>query len=356
MRPRQVRTNANILRLLFVIVALLMIACNASTPAIQSPSVTPRVDGLTEQEATTLASLTKVDDHPLYTMRYIGAYVTRQSLLPPLLETGAGWGGGTLWACALFAALGDANNMFYGRNFDWEHSPAVLLFTEPPNGYASVSMVDIAYLGFTGNRANSLTDLPLAERRALLRAPSLPFDGMNARGLAIGMAAVPDGQMKNDPSRSTIDSLMVIRKILDSAATLDEAVAIFRQYNINWDGGPPLHYLVADQTGRAVLIEFYLGAMRIIPNETQSHQATNFLQSSVSNPTGQCWRRDTIAQRLGQTSGRTNPRDAMQLLRDVSQNNTQWSIVYGMNQGEIRVTMGRRYDRVHSFELRLTSK
>lgn len=273
MRHRQVRTNANILRLLFVIVALLMIACNASTPAIQSPSVTPRADGLTKQETTTLASLTKVDDHPLYTMRYIGAYDTRQSLLPPLLETGEGWGGGTPWACSLFAALGDANNMFYGRNFDWEHSPAGLLFTGPPNGYASVSMVDIACLGFTGNRANSLTDLPLAEHRALLRAPSLPFDGMNARGLAIGLAAVPNRQMKNDPSRPTIDSLMMIRKILDSAATLDEAIAIFRQYNTSWGGGPPLHYLVADQTGRAVLTEFYQGAMRIIPNETQSHSS-----------------------------------------------------------------------------------
>ena len=51
------------------------------------------------------------------------------------------------WACSLFAALGDVDNMLYGRNFDWDYSPAVLLFTDPPDGYASVSMVDIAYLG-----------------------------------------------------------------------------------------------------------------------------------------------------------------------------------------------------------------
>jgi len=52
-------------------------------------------------------------------------------------------------------------------------------------------MVDIAYLGFEGSKAGALTNLPLVERRALLDAPSLPFDGMNERGLAIGMAAVP---------------------------------------------------------------------------------------------------------------------------------------------------------------------
>jgi hypothetical protein len=167
---------------------------------------------------------------------------------------------------------------------------------------------------------------------------------------------VPDGQMKTDMGKPTIDSLMVIRKILDSAATVDEAVAIFQENNISWGSGPPLHYLVADQTGRAVLIEFNQGSMHIVPNETSWHQATNFLQSSVQNPVGQCWRRDTIAQGLRSSGGRTNMDHAMQLLHAVSQNNTQWSIVYGMNSGNVTVTMGRHYDRVHSFELRLTGK
>jgi len=33
------------------------------------------------------------------------------------------------WACSLFAGLGDVEQRLYGRNFDWDHSPAVLLFT-----------------------------------------------------------------------------------------------------------------------------------------------------------------------------------------------------------------------------------
>jgi len=325
------------------------VGCSSS--ATPSPVVTPTSEtnavSLSNEEKT-LASLNKVDAHPLYTMHYVGAYDARPSLLPPLPETRNAWG------CSLFAALGDASNMLYGRNFDWEPSPAVLLFTEPPGGYASVSMVDIAYLGFTGDRADNLADVPLAERRALLRAPFLPFDGMNSRGLAIGMAAVPDGQMQNDPSKPTIDSLMVIRKVLDSAATVGEAIAIFRQHNISWDGGPPLHYLIADKTGRAALVEFHQGALRVIPNETQWHQATNFLQSSVANPAGQCRRRDTLAQRLGEMNGRGNPRDAMQLLRDVSQDITQWSIVYGMTDGKIDVAMGRHYETQHHWNLTLT--
>ncbi|CAG0947902.1 hypothetical protein ANRL1_04691 [Anaerolineae bacterium] len=364
MEPGQMRTNidkikvgnvrCNVLLGLLTIIALLLVACNATTLSIQSPTTTPRADDLSETQAATLSSLKKIDDHPLYTMRYVGAYDTRASLTEPWIASLPSPLATPAWACSLFAALGDASNMFYGRNFDWEHSPAVLLFTEPPNGYASVSMVDIAYLGFNGTHADNLTELVLVERRALLRAPFLPFDGMNARGLTIGMAAVPDGQMKNDPSKPTIDLLMIIRKILDSAANVDEAIALFQQYNISMDGGPPLHYLVADQTGRAALIELFQGKMIVIPNEDKSLQATNFLQSSIDNPVGQCWRRDTIAQRLAQTGGRVNARDAMQLLRDVSQRNTEWSIVYGMTTGEIDVTMGRQYNSPHRFTLALT--
>ena len=59
--------------------------------------------------------------------------------------------------------------------------------------------------------------------------PALPFDGMNERGLVVGMAAVPDGNMPPDPGKETIDSLQVIRRMLDQASTVDEAVAIMQQ-------------------------------------------------------------------------------------------------------------------------------
>ena len=59
---------------------------------------------------------------------------------------------GANWTCSLFAALGDDQEFKFGRNFDWEYSPGLLLFTNPLDGYASVSMVDIAYLGFEVSR------------------------------------------------------------------------------------------------------------------------------------------------------------------------------------------------------------
>jgi len=252
----------------------------------------------------------------------------------------------------LFAALGGSDKV-YGRNFDWVDSPALLLFTHPTSGYASVSMVDLAYLGF-GDKVDRLTELPLDQRLPLLEAPGLPFDGMDEHCLVVGMAAVPDGNVQPDPRKETIDSLLVIRRMLDQASTVDEAVAILQQVNIEWGSGPPLHYLIADRLGQSALVEFYRGKIQVIPTDNPWHLATNFLVSSAGDQTaGQCSRYDKIEQRLSTTSGRLDAMEAMQLLQDVAQPNTQWSIVYGIDTGEIVVTLGREYGRTHTFQINL---
>lgn len=315
----------------------------------------------------TLNSLEQVDDYPLYTMHYYGAYDPGVSSIEGVEWLASANQSPSLtalspaWACSLFAALGDGDNMLYGRNFDWEYSPAVLLFTDPPDGYASVSMVDIAYLGFGGTKAVALTDLPLIERRGLLDAPRLPFDGMNEHGLVVGIAAVPPGQMQPDPHKETTGSLMVVRKMLDQASTVDEAVAILQSYNIDFRGGPPLHYLLADPSGHSVLVEFYQGEMVIIPNETLWHLATNFLRASAGESAeGRCWRYDRISRRLTETEGQITVQDAMNLLAEVSegdkQEGTQWSVVYEMSTGDVNVTMERRYNNIHTFHLSLAGE
>ena len=93
-----------------------------------------------------------------------------------------------LWACSLFTALADPQSGVFGRNFDWEFSPALLLFTDPPDGFASVSMVDLAYF-FDASIVSHLMDLNLSDRRPLLNTPLMPFDGLNEKGLAIGVVS-----------------------------------------------------------------------------------------------------------------------------------------------------------------------
>ena len=198
---------------------------------------------------------------------------------------------------------------------------------------------------------DNLHELELAELAPLLDAPNWPFDGMNEAGLAIGMAAVPSAQMDLDPEKSSIGSLEIMRRILDDAANIHEAVSIMESYNIDFRGGPDLHYLIADQSGEAILVEFFEGEMRIIPNDNPWHLATNFLTSSMKSTQEQCARYDKISDTMMETGGNLSSSSASELLSNVSQNNTQWSVVYNLQSGIIQVTMDRQFDQIHKFQL-----
>jgi len=329
-----------------------LVPATASLPAAPTTSSIP--PGLTQEQFTTLSSLQKVDEYPLYRMTYAGAYRPRAGILP--YENLVAAPASPAWACSLFTVLVDEDDLLYGRNFDWQFSPALLLFTDPPDGYASVSMVDIAYLGFEDATARDITGLPVEEQTDLLDAPYLPFDGMNEHGFAIGMAAVPSGDMRPDANKETIGSLGIIREMLDHAGNVDEAVDILQSYNIDYGGGPPIHYLMADATGKAALVEYFNGEMHVLDNEQPWHLATNFLRSSVDDPAdGNCWRYNKINAQLTETNGRIDVQAAMQLLADVAQNNTQWSVVYQMSSGVVNVAMGQQYSDVHQFQLDLVN-
>ena len=327
--------------------------------AASPPTGTTQTGSLTDAETTSLSSLEKVDGYPLYTMHYSAPFdleALHSANIFPLDGAGSESDShrppANPWACSLFAAMGDLENSLYGRNFDWEYSPALLLFKDSPGAYASVSMVDLAYFGFSGDQANNLLKLPLEERRPLLRTPSMPFDGMNEHGLVVAMAAVQSEPMTFDPDKETIDSIGVMREMLDRARDVDEALDILGSYNIRMNG-PALHYLLADRSGKAFLVEFYKGEMHVIPNPQPWHVATNFITASVEgDPAGTCWRYDTISQRLDETGGKLSTQEAIDLLVQVSQDITQWSVVYDMSNRVVNVVVGHQYDSPpHVFQL-----
>lgn len=326
-------------------------AAPAPAPPTRAPTQQPAAPTEAAQPAPisdrdrTLASLRLVDPHPLYTMTFYGGYSVE-----PAQPESARPAGGAAWACSLFAALADPAAGLYGRNFDWEDNPALLLFTDPPDGYASVSMVDISYLGF--DRADlAALDTP-AGREPLLRAPLLPFDGMNEHGLAVGMAAVEPTAPLHDSAKPTVGSLRIIRLMLDRARDTEEALAIFSKYNIDFSGGPPIHYLIADRGGRAAVVELKDGALRITRGEGPWQAATNFyLADSTERERAGDWRYAALDAGLSRAGGTLTPEAALGLLADVAQPNTRWSIVYGVTSGEVHVAMGRRYEQVYSFLL-----
>jgi hypothetical protein len=297
--------------------------------------------------ATSAYTLEKLDGHPLYVMHYQADYRQELTQVKPV--------GDLTWACSLFAALGDSQSMVYGRNFDWHHSPAVVVYTSPADGFASISTVNLRFLGYSAAQADDLLDLSDATRERLLQAPYLPIDGMNAAGLVVGMAAVPHSRDETDLSRPTIGSLGIMRELLDFAGSVPEALEIISKHTIDFGSGPPIHYLIADANGEAALVEYGRGELHVIPSDQPWHLATNFLlESVVGDPKDSCWRYEILEDEIRSSSGRLSSSAAMNLLRAVSQDGstpTQWSAVYDLSTGTLHLAMGRAFDMIHRFTL-----
>ncbi|MGB2567307.1 carcinine hydrolase/isopenicillin-N N-acyltransferase family protein [Micromonospora citrea] len=274
-----------------------------------------------DEVARTLASLRRVGDLPLYEMTYVGGY-------DATVGTDARPASGP-FGCSLFAAGGDPSRPLFARNFDWGPHPAMVLRTDPPDGYASVSMVDLSYLGVGPD--------PTGDRR-LLNAPLLPFDGMNERGLAVGLAADDHATAKPVPGRPTVGSVRILRLVLDRAATVDEAVAVFERHNLDFEGGPPLHYLLADAAGRSAVVEFVDGAMRVQRGEGRWQALTNVPVIGVPEAERRDDRRyGVLAAALERSGAVVDAPAALRLLDEVRQGHTRWSVTYELRSGEVRV-------------------
>jgi predicted choloylglycine hydrolase len=209
-------------------------------------------------------------------------------------------------------------------------------------------MVDISYLGYTRR------DAPDENPEGLLRSPHLPFDGMNEQGLAVGMMAVSTARGPDDPQKLTVSSLLIIRLMLDHAKNVEEAIAIFENFNIDFQGGPPLHYFITDRSGRSVVVELVDRKISVLRSTHSWQVATNFIITGLSpeNARASCWRYKKVWDTLENHSDKLSPLNALSLLKDVSQPNTIWSVVYDTSSLDFLVVMGRKYDKVHEFSLK----
>jgi hypothetical protein len=261
------------------------------------------------------------------------------------------------WGCSLFSVLQDQEAFLFGRNFDWRYSPALLLDYQPSHGYQSVSMVDLAYL-FDEEQVGELDTLPLDARVPLLDAYLLPFDGMNAAGLVIGMAAVPESGLPQNPNLEELGSLAIMRRILDEAGTVEEAIGILSAVRPSWGQGPALHYMISDRMGNSTLVEFIDGEVIFLEAQGDYQVATNFLQrSSTQSQSGHCWRFDQLDDQLRDRERPLSMLAALDLLNSVSQSgggsSTQWSIIYNFSSGEVNISMGIPPGAVHQYHLPL---
>ncbi len=304
--------------------------------------------GSADADSLTLNSLRKLDRSPFYTMNFYGDYNFKDYLdgrieFPKLDSTDA------KIKCTCFAAMGNGDSMLFGRNFDYPNSIPLLLFTHPKDGYASMSMTDLDYFGY------GYKNLPdsFSNRRQLLKTPWLPIDGVNEKGVAIGIMAVEKTEPPNNPDKRTINEAAVIRLVLDYAGSVEEAIELIQHYNVNTTliDPEPEHYLIADPTGKSVIVEFLENDTKIIRNQSPWQVATNFNVYGKSISEIDDERYLLASAELKAKLGNVSMNEAMVILKDVSGMNTRWSAVYNMTTKEIAVSVGQNFENVYDFNL-----
>ena len=333
----RVRSSLFLLTLAFGVSGCVTDQPSATLPHVSAKAVSRELkSGLSENEKRTLASLRKVNEHPLYVMNYYGSYAHLDDIETEAAKDAKGWG------CSLFQARDETGAPLLARNFDWEDNPSLLLFANPPDAYASVSMIDISYLGFPKSKIADIDDIEM--QKALLEAPLLPFDGMNDQGLCIGMAAVPNSPVPQVKNGKEMGGVRAIRKMLDEAKNVKEAIAILKGLNLKFTG-PQLHYLIADKSGDSAVVELHEGKMHVLK---RGEMTNHYLSTSAD---GVCPRLTKIEAAKKAGKGVMSASEAMELLDAVHQNHTEWSMVYNLRTGGLDVATDHDFGQVKHFSL-----
>ena len=85
--------------------------------------------------------------------------------------------------CSLFTGLGDADNIFLGRNFDNPQQDALVAKYAAPDSYQNIAISRISDTGIpTGT---NYPNMPLSEKMNLLKSPYFACDGINEMGLSV---------------------------------------------------------------------------------------------------------------------------------------------------------------------------
>ena len=280
-------------------------------------------------EVSFMEDFRQVDDYPLFVAQYTGDYRFKEYLETGVRPNLSSFG------CTCFAA-----NSIVGRNFDFPANPALLLYTNPVDGYNSISMVDLGYFGY------SMENLPV-DASGLEETPYMPFDGMNEKGLVVTMAAVHHADPPENETRS-VGEISAIRLLLDYAANVDEAIELLSGVNVVM-ADPPIHYLVADANGESVIFEFVEGEMKIY-RSGEFGIITNFILTGVDLPDeSTCDRYDSVYR--GLLENELSMDIVWELLDGTSQSNTIWSCVYDIESLTVHIAMGRKYSTIHTFQL-----
>ena len=321
-------------------------------------------------EIRSLASIKKLDDYGLFQMTYysdygfdeflkagaendgeIEAFLVKHLLkgLPINLDLAGG-------GCTVFVTKNENGDVLFGRNWDFSYSPGMQVFTRPKNGYASVSTANLAFVGYSED--NLPSGLNFSSFLALA-APYVPIDGMNEKGVAMALLAVPESEPPFDENKVMLNTTTAIRLVLDKAASVDEAVELLSQYNIYFSYGIDSHFLIGDASGKSVLVEYYDGGMQVVTTDEDYQVASNFIAYNgvnIGEGFNEFERYDRVREAIDSNGCVLSVEQSVALLAEVcitynGEDKLEWTAIYNLSNLDGTIFADRNTGNLIEFRL-----
>ena len=278
--------------------------------------------------------------------------------------------------CTSFQAVKAGEDGFwYGRNYDYYKNPTMVTISRPKKGYASIAVSDMSHFGY------SLEKLPekALQKLSCLAAVYAPVDGINEAGLCTSIMAIPKQASQQDTPAHDVGTTIIMRLWLDRCATVQEALNLAKTLDIRHDAtvGSGYHYMIADATGDAAVLEFDKEngwkSMVVRKSSDKNYMlVTNHLLSdkyyttepdpAVGNPHSKSWwRYETVTEYLDQHNGVLTLDEVQECLALVhwkdlvwetgTVEDTQFSNVYDQKAITLDLRNWNDYDTTVHFEL-----
>lgn len=249
------------------------------------------------------------------------------------------------FGCSAYSAKTADGTHLFGRNFDLGNTDGTIIYTAPSDGYRSIGVCDMRVINLAGSDA--IAEVTSLTGRAFSRAfPYVTFDGMNEKGLGIGILSLDKNPSHPDTDKPETYMLLAIRYILDRCATVEEAVDFLKSYDVHSMAVYNYHLFITDKSGHSVVAEWVNNEMSIIETD---HVCNEYMTDPEALKFD--GRYQVLDQRLDECDGVLTVDEAMDLLKSVKQDYedtaTQWSCVYDLDNFKVYVVSDMKWEKVY---------
>jgi hypothetical protein len=166
---------------------------------------------------------------------------------------------------------------------------------------------------------------------------------INERGLFYANAAIPSWPLEKYPQDNALYEEGFKRKLMQECATVEEAVQLLKTCKTKLFAF--VHTLIADRTGKSVLVEWNGEELQIIKKKGSFQVATNFLISQIEDENRiSCTRYRNARDRL--TTHKASLGTCRAVLAATHLDHTRYSLIGDLQSGSIYFFTEHDYEKV----------